>query len=768
MIPDGGFVTPTVIHAPQTSRLFSTLLVLGGLLAGLSPAPADDSSPPPFDQEARAADDAPVLLHAKGIDGVAPGSRFELVVEAVIDRGWHIYGMQLLEDLGTPTAYVATQLGPFRAAGVAIEPKPRSHYDDVMGGVMLEHEGKVPFRLPLEAPADLAPGRYAATVEFTYMVCDANQCLPTEILSFTLPVWVGEERPAAGGGAEAGPGAVGTSLVVEKLASPTVALTARGADAVEPGAEFTVEITAKIERGFHLYGLDYRGDNGLPVQVDVADAGPFEAIEGVLESAPKIVVVDGKNVPEHVGTATFRLRFRAPDTVPVGSYRVGVKVRTQACDAGGCELPAVSEIVVPVLVGMEVAGGVPQNGGSTGSDEPTGPVRFTASLDRTQVRSGETLTVAFRGEVLETGRRIPAIQKDWSKEAGFWGIVALSVGGALIALLTPCVYPMIPITISVFTKQAHQKRSRVIGLALLFCVGVMTSFTTLGLVLSAILGEQGANFMATNAWVNLGIGALFVYFAFSLFGYYDIQLPSWLRNRAAGGGGGNGVASVLVMGFVFSVATFTCVGPIAAALLALAAGSGPGYAAIGMLAFSATFALPFFCLALFPKALAGLPRSGGWLSTVKGVLGFVELIAAWKFFSATIGRWRLDSVISREVIFAIWGVLLLAMGLYLLGKIRFPHDSPLQRIGAPRVVLVLLCVVSAGFCLWAVAGGHLNKNLESQLLVKSFYADESSLEWRVLSYENPVPFAAELETIRERIAAGGERRPIFINFTGHV
>lgn len=585
------------------------------------PASAAAPSPPAspaFAQERRAAPDAPVIVRARGAAGIAPGSRFEIVVEAEVDRGWHIYGMKLNEELGIPTKLVASDLGPFRAAGEAIEPAPRSHFDATLGGTMLEHEGKVPFRLPLEAPAELARGRYAVTVVFTYQVC-SNVCLMPETLTFTLPVWVGEERPPGDGG---------------------------GAEPANGGA------------------------NGG------ADGGA----EGVAD------------------------------------------------------------------------------GGSA-------PVAFEARLDRTQLRPGEPVLLSFEGEVRTPGLRIPAIEQDLSRQ-GLWAIIVLSVGGALFALLTPCVYPMIPITISVFTKQAHKKRSAVVGLALLFCVGVMASFTALGLGLSVILGEQGANFMATNPWVNLAIGALFVYFAFSLFGYYDIQLPAFLRNRAASGG--SGIASVLIMGLVFSITTFTCVGPIAAALLALAAGAGPGYAAVGMLAFSATFALPFFLLALFPKALAGLPRSGGWLSTVKGILGFIEIIAAWKFFSATIGRFGLDSVISREVIYAIWGLLLVAMALYLLGRFRFPHDSPLEKIGAPRVLLSLAFLLLAGFCGWAVAGRTWNANLESQLLVKSFYATESEAAWRELSHENPVPWEEALAELDARIAAGGERKPILINFTGHV
>jgi thiol:disulfide interchange protein DsbD len=153
---------------------------------------------------------------------------------------------------------------------------------------------------------------------------------------------------------------------------------------------------------------------------------------------------------------------------------------------------------------------------------------------------------------------------------------------------------------------------------------------------------------------------------------------------------------------------------------------------------------------------------------VKGILGFIEIIAAWKFFSATIGRFGLDSVISREVIYAIWGLLLIAMSLYLLGRFRFPHDSPLEKIGAPRVLLALVFLVLAGLCGWAVAGKTWDKNLESQLLVKSFHSTEAAADWRILSHENPVPWEQVLAEIDARVAAGGARKPILINFTGHV
>ncbi|MGE4632516.1 MAG: cytochrome c biogenesis protein CcdA, partial [Planctomycetota bacterium] len=453
------------------------------------------------------------------------------------------------------------------------------------------------------------------------------------------------------------------------------------------------------------------------------------------------------------------------------------------CDVRICLPLAQLVLEIPVFpaaasVLIDSTGGSPNDSASdTGGANPAsiaefddGDVRVSAAFSASRVRPGDLIRFDLEGTVDE-GQRIPAIRKDVrgaAEEEGLWGIILLAIGGALLALATPCVYPMIPITVSVFTKQAHESRSRVVGLALLFGGGIVVSFTALGFLLSALLGEEGANFMATNGYVNLAIGILFVVFGFSLFGYYDIQLPAWIRNRVGASSGGGGAASVLVMGLVFSITTFTCVGPIVAALLALAAGEGPGFAAVGMLAFSSTIALPFVVLALFPKALTSLPRSGGWLSTVKVILGFVELLAAWKFFSAVATYWKFGEIVNREVIMTIWGLTLVALALNLLGRLRFPHDSPVTSISFGRGLLLAFTVVGAISCFYATTGYRLNENLEAQLLVPSIYAKQH-LPWRVLSRDAPLDFSEQLQELQQQVA-GGERspRPIFINFTGHT
>ena len=571
---------------------------------------------------------------------------------------------------------------------------------------------------------------------------------------------------------------ISLTVSAQAAASP-VSWKGTGVADFEAGSTIEIQIEASIERGWHIYGIDLDPLRGDPTTFEVPDEHPFrpgDPIE-VTPARSRDDPLAGGFIVEHERKAIFRLPLTVPTPIPDNIDHIQVTVAYMVCDARIC-LPAEK---VTLAIPLRRNSGMQTDviGGDDIETTPADPlrievddgeVRISAGFSQRKVHPGDEIEFRLEGSVDES-LRIPAIRKDTrgaAEQAGLLGIILLSIGGALVALLTPCVYPMIPITVSVFTKQAHESRARVLWLAALFGAGIVVSFTALGFLLSALLGEEGANFMATNGYVNLAIGALFVIFGFSLFGYYDIQLPGWLRNRVGGSGGGGGAASVLVMGLVFSVTTFTCVGPIVAFLLALAAGEGPGYAAVGMLAFSTTLAVPFVLLALFPKALTGLPRSGGWLSTVKVILGFIELLAAWKFFSAVATYWQFGELVNREVIMAIWGLTLAALALNLIGKLRFPHDSPVTSISFGRGLLLALTVTGAFSCFYATTGWRLNENLEAQLLVPSIHAKQH-LPWRVLDRDHALDFPDQLQQLQQQIAAGTRSpRPIFVNFTGHT
>ena len=753
----------------RTGVALSLITLICGL--GWSGLPAQD----PFELggfDGFGSDLNPVSFSAVDVKAARPGSEVVVTVVAKVERGWHIYSFDMDPELGIPTTLYVVSCGDLQMPGAIQEPTPHEREDVLVGGLISEHEGNVEFKIPLKVPDDAADGPRKVIVDITYQACDANQCLDAANATVEATVHVGT--------AKAGADSATQSLTVSasSLDSP-VSWRGTGVVGVTAGADFFIEIEAAIERGWHIYGLEMDPGLGPPPTFAVPDSHSFQLgdpIEKTPAHSRHSPMLNAISI-EHEGKAIFRIPVQAPSDLTGDKHIIPITVWYVVCDAQICLPPDQVTLEIPVLhgeartnSGTEVRSPIDSVKSAATGQVDDGEIQVTASFSAARVRSGDLIRFELEGSV-DDGYRIPAIRKDVrgsAEEQGLLGVILLAISGALLALVTPCVYPMIPITVSVFTKQAHESRARVLGLALLFGAGIVVSFTALGFLLSAILGEEGANFMATNGYVNLAIGVLFVVFGFSLFGYYDIQLPAWIRNRVGGGGGGGGAASVLVMGLVFSITTFTCVGPIVAALLALAAGEGPGFAAVGMLAFSSTIALPFVILGLFPKALTGLPRSGGWLSMVKVILGFIELLAAWKFLSAVATYWQFGELLNREVIMAIWGLTFVALFLNLLGKLRFPHDSPVTSISFGRGLLLALTAVCAINCFYAMSGYRLNENLEAQLLVPSIHAKQH-LPWRVLDRDHPLDFSEQMTQLQQEIEEKSRSpRPIFINFTGHT
>ncbi|MGA1198164.1 MAG: protein-disulfide reductase DsbD family protein, partial [Candidatus Latescibacterota bacterium] len=327
----------------------------------------------------------------------------------------------------------------------------------------------------------------------------------------------------------------------------------------------------------------------------------------------------------------------------------------------------------------------------------------------------------------------------------------------LLALLTPCVFPMIPITVSFFTKQESQSRGESIAKSLAYCGGIIFTFTGLGLILAMTLGASGAAQFAANPWVNILITIIFVAFALALFGLFEIQLPYGLLNKLNQVQGGS-YGAILLMGFTFSLTSFTCTAPFVGTLLVLTSQGTWMWPVLGMLAFSAAFALPFFFLSLFPQALAALPQSGGWLNSVKVVMGFLELAAALKFLSNVDLVWQWG-IISREVFIAIWIVLFALCGIYLLGKIRLPHDSPLETVGPLRLLASAGVLSFSLYMMTGLFGAPLGE-LDAFFPPYGSYGEIA----KIRSGEPELTWHDDYEAALLEAKATG--KPIFIDFTG--
>jgi len=352
--------------------------------------------------------------------------------------------------------------------------------------------------------------------------------------------------------------------------------------------------------------------------------------------------------------------------------------------------------------------------------------------------------------------------------------VWLAASAGALSLLTPCVFPMVPITVSYFTQHAGTDRKSSIRNALIFAAGIIATFTALGLALAIFVGATGVNQFAANPWVNLVITAIFLAFAFNLLGAYEIQVPSGLLNKldaATRNGASSGTVGAFLMGLMFTLTSFTCTAPFVGTLLVTASQGRWQQPVAGMLAYSTVFALPFFILAVVPQWMARLPKSGGWLNSVKVVMGFLEIAAAMKFLSNADLVWRWG-IFTHDVVLAVWVAVAVVISVYLLGKFTLPHDSPImpgESLGAGRVVGATAFL---GLGLW-LGTGLLGKPLGT---LESFLPppQEGSAAVAVHSSANVVNPASitlswKLNDLPGVLAsAKQEKRRVFIDYTGYT
>ncbi len=344
-----------------------------------------------------------------------------------------------------------------------------------------------------------------------------------------------------------------------------------------------------------------------------------------------------------------------------------------------------------------------------------------------------------------------------------WMIFGLGFLGGLIALLTPCVFPMIPLTVSFFTKQSQPKAKGITN-ALLYGFFIVLIYFLLSLPFHLFdsVDSQILNTIATNVWLNLFFFLIFIFFSFSFFGYYELTLPSsWANKMDSASSKVGGGFGIFFMAVTLAIVSFSCTGPILGGLLgstALADGDVATNLSIGMLGFGVALALPFALFALFPAWLNSLPKSGGWMTTVKVVLGFLELALAFKFLSNAdlVGNW---GIFKREIFLGIWILLFLLMTLYLFGMFSFPHDGPKQKLSKTRLGVALL---SGAFSLYLILG--LAKVTDLKLL-SGFPPPEF---YSVFEQESDCPLGINcFKDFDEGLAYAKEvNKPILLDFTG--
>jgi thiol:disulfide interchange protein DsbD len=361
------------------------------------------------------------------------------------------------------------------------------------------------------------------------------------------------------------------------------------------------------------------------------------------------------------------------------------------------------------------------------------------------------------------------------KSRGLFGFVWFAIIQGLLALLTPCVFPMIPITVSFFTKRDQNSSRAAVGQAGFFSLGIIFTYTALGLALAVIAGPTGLNQLASSPWMNLFLTALFVFFALNLFGMFEIKVPTGLISKldakAQMGQGGATFATIL-MGIAFTLTSFTCTTAFVGTVLIYATRGEWFWAIIGMVAFATAFAIPFFLFALFPRWLSSLPKSGGWLNSVKVVMGFLEIAAAFKFLSNVDLVWGWDTV-SRNLVLAAWIAIALVTAIYLLGKIQLPHDSVVERLGVMRMLFATSFFGVAFYLMTGLFGAQLGEldawlppeetNGRAAVLLRPGVADKSAESVRIDSFEAALQ-KARAEILRQASTGKGVENVWIENF----
>ncbi len=520
----------------------------------------------------------------------------------------------------------------------------------------------------------------------------------------------------------------------------------------------SVEITAAVPAGYHLYAQDNPAGGGSPLKIYVEGTGVKAYGKPTANRAYTKAYNDIFETDEHFYTGTVKFVQRLKPTAR--EYSVRIEVDGQICSDSECVRTGGSH----TLKGKapETALGKDDAAAKTENTDIQSEAAVADSLPAGQEAVAAADSAAVAPAYAAWWDNVEAELKaydnrDTAEDMSLLYIFLAGFLGGLIALMTPCVWPMIPMTVSFFLKQNKSRRGSV-GQAALYGVSIVVIYVLLGLVITALFGASAMNDLATSAVFNIIFFLLLVVFAISFFGGFELTLPaSWTNKIDAKVDTTTGILSVFFMAFTLVLVSFSCTGPIIGTLLVEAAASSNFVSpAVGMFGFALALALPFTLFAMFPTMLKSMPKSGGWLNTVKVVLGFLELALALKFLSVAdlAYGWR---ILDREVFVALWIVIFALLGVYLLGKLTFPHDDKVDKVSVPRFLLGVISLAFAVYMLPGLWGAPLKS-------ISAFAPPMSTQDFSL--YEGGVSASAD-DFEQGMELARRQGKPVMIDFSGH-
>lgn len=669
-----------------------------------------------------------------------PGEEVTLTVQVKLPEGHYIYGMKGEFDGRTRIVTAETGLEPVDATFIpdreeVLQREPL--FDNVE---LSKFHDQVTWKKRYRIAKGADPAKVSITGKLTGMYCSEGGCTPIK------PPYEFEVKPS--GESVAAPVEVIAASVryeyeerpMKGKTNPAVLQYRLSPEDAKPGDKVTFSITMKLDEGWHTFSLTQseKGGGGTPTIIEVAALRGLKSVGSFTADKPFKIEkpLEGVVLEEHDDQVTWSRQFEVTDGTNPGEYGLQGTITYQTCKSS-CLPPR--EVAFELGLKTEPPKAVPARG--------------------------------VPEEVAAAGAEDVPVAVAKPQDQGLFGFILTAVGFGFVSLLTPCVFPMVPITVSFFLKQSESAHHRPLLVALVFCGSIIATFTVLGVGIAAIFGAAQLNALANNPWLNLAIGSVFVVFAFNMLGLFEIRIPSGLLTFTANKEQAGGYIGAMFMALTFTLTSFTCTFAFAGTLLVAAAQGQFYWPIIGMLAFGAAFASPFFFLAMVPSLLKKLPKSGGWMNVVKVVMGLIEIGAAIKFYSVADLVWNPQPVLFDFVFVMIsWMVLSLMIALYLLGVFRLAHDVPPTGISVGRMVLVMVffgltCNLAVGLFTQQRGGGFIMDQIIAFAPPK--FEDEGPVETDL-----PAPVLAHhgiwftLDVDKAIEYAKKENRPMLFDFTG--
>lgn len=531
---------------------------------------------------------------------------------------------------------------------------------------------------------------------------------------------------------------------------------------IEQGKTFEARIKVK-QNGWHLYSSKMSPDVGpTPLTITI----PSE-----LSKTYKLVSIKEKGKVEEkfdenfggvtkaiYGPIDVTLTLKVVQDAKVGKAPLELHLEYTSCSESICMPPRIFAIPMKFLGQKDVFVTIAEGTVDSTAVTDTTATDTVATAAITAPPPATPTTTTENNDILEVA------------DQSIWEFILLTIGFGLLALLTPCVFPMIPITVSFFTKRNQASRKDSVIDATFYAMGIIVTFVGLGFLMSLLFGTSGINKLASNPIANAIIAGIFITFALNLFGMFEIGIPSSVLTKLnmKANTHSNKRVSVILMGFVFSLTSFTCTVPIVGTLMVAFQRGDWFVPLIGMTVFATVFALPFFLLALFPRAMKSLPKSGGWLNSVKVVMGFLEIAAAMKFISNIdlVLKW---GIFSRDLVIATWAAIFLITTLYLLGRFNLPHDTPSPHIGPMRAVFAIVFGTFGIYMFTGFGGkplGELDGLLPPAEVVSAGVVQAGGSTSTRSNHFDELPWHPRYASALEEAKRTGKN--IFVDFTGYT